>query len=45
MIDYLMYQERIDVVELSAKISQNVIYESDIVTDEKNVKINLKREG
>ncbi len=45
MIDYLMYQENIDVVELSAKISQNVIYESDIATDEKSVKINLKREG
>ena len=27
------------------KISQNVIYESDIVTDDNNVKIYLKREG
>ena len=44
-IDYLLYQENIDVVELSAKISQNVIYESDIVADGKNIRINLKREG
>lgn len=44
MIDYLMYQENIDVVELSAKISQNVIYESDIVADDRSVNICLKRE-